>query len=124
MTALRGQPSAALFRGALKGVGVISNDSLNRKENNDEHQRRQIEPAHLRQSIANGPVNWLEEITQSIPDLRNQRLVQIEHLKVDQPTHDDVNDDNPPKDIGDEEKDLKQRKHMQGRPERFPVTLN
>jgi hypothetical protein len=46
--------------------------------------------------------------------LRDKRLAQVQHLKVDQPAHDDMGKDDKLRDLQDHHQDLKQRGHAGG----------
>ena len=88
-----------------KRVGVVCQHDAERIDANQHHQRRKIKPAHLWQRSANRPIDRLNQAVQAIPYLCHQLLTQVEHLKIDEPAHDDMRDDDEPHDVEKQNKD-------------------
>ena len=61
-----------------------------------------VKAAQIRQKRPDAPVERVEQTVQSVPDLRDHRLPQVVHLKIDQPRHDDVRNHDPPRDAKDQ----------------------
>jgi hypothetical protein len=58
-----------------------------------------------------GRMRRIQQPVQHVPDLRDQLLMQVQNLEVDQPTHDHMRDDEEPKYIQQQKQDLEQRLH-------------
>mmetsp|Transcript_18394 Transcript_18394/g.23796 ORF Transcript_18394/g.23796 Transcript_18394/m.23796 type:complete len:137 (-) Transcript_18394:189-599(-) len=57
--------------------GVVDQQDTQNGNGDQNDQRCQIKPAHLRQKAADPPINRLQQAIQPIPNLRHQRLTKI-----------------------------------------------
>ena len=62
--------------------------------------------------VAGSLFDALEQTLEPGPDLPDQRLVPIEHVKIDQPAHDDVGDHDEPDHVQQHQKDREKRSHV------------
>ena len=53
----------------------------------------------------------LKQTVETVPQLPDQRLAQVEHLKIDKPGHDDMRDDDELRDVEDQHQNLEKRGH-------------
>ena len=62
-------------------------------------QRRKIKRTRVRKNAPDRIVNRLQKPVQTEPDLRHQLLMQIQHLKANEPAHDDMHNHDKKSDI-------------------------
>jgi hypothetical protein len=78
-------------------------------EPNDEyqHQRRQIKPAHDRQYAADRAKEWFSNAVKEITDHLNETITRVDDIEGDQPTHDRADNQRPDKKIQKRVNDFK-----------------
>jgi len=74
-------------------------------------QTRKVDAAQIGHHAAQPAVDGFQQPVQAIPDLRHQRLAQVQHLKVDQPGHDDMRQDHELREAEQHQQDLQDRDH-------------
>ena len=107
----RRQKLARVVHGSVEHRGVVDDHDPQRVDRQQRHQRRQINAAQIGQDAADAVIDRGEQAVQTIPDLRHQRLPQVQDLKVDQPAHDDMGQDDELRDAEKHQQDLQDRNH-------------
>ncbi len=108
----------ALCRDALSPVRqldeinrVIAQDDFKREQGQNGHQRRQIQRACIGQELPDLGIDRVQQLRDPVPNLAHQRLVQVQHSKIDQPAHDDMGDHDKLGDTDHQKQDLEDGNH-------------
>ena len=74
---------------------VVDDHNAQRDDGEQHDQRGQVDAAGDRDQLAKAGIQRLQQALQGRPDLLDQRLAQVQDLKVDQPGHDDMGQHDP-----------------------------
>jgi hypothetical protein len=85
---------------------------LQEEDDDDHDQRRQVDAAADGDQPADAGIERFQHRVQAAPDLRHQRLAQVQHLEVDQPGHDHMDQNDPLRDVQDQKQRVAQRNHV------------
>ena len=94
-----------------EGTSVIIKDDADGLNCQQCDQRCKVNAAHLRHDAADRAIDRFQQAAETVPDLRHELLANVENLKLDQPRHDEMRDNEEANNIEDHQQDLEKRLH-------------
>src|SRR5262249_8277892 len=90
---------------------IFPHQILNEIEQKEQHQRRQIDAAHIRQNATDRPQHRLGQPVQYINDQIHEAVARVDHVEGDEPAHNDARDQNKDVNVDDPVDQQEERIH-------------
>lgn len=84
-----------------KHTRIVDEDDPDDLEAEQHHNRRQVDPAQVRHETPDPRIDRVQNPFQCIPDLPDKLLPQVKDFKPDEPTHNEMRDDEKPHNAND-----------------------